>query len=376
MGGKGGGSDGSDKMIAEQQRQAEEARRKEEERKARIKSGMESIAGKFEGEKVYKTKNQKFDWSGLTAPTVAIDAARMAQANPSAWTAAQKQAFQGSALPAGFEWVQTAAPTSAISNVNPNRPSASGRATPRVSNAEAGSPVMAGNRNVQHSSTDMLGNPKGLDYNTPSWSNRSGAAAAPAGGGQVWAIKGPDGKIHYMNDAFNYDTQVDTGKRTGGFDDAFYNDYKQGIVDYYQPQVGEQYNDAQKELTYRLARAGLLRSSMAAEEAGDLSRQYDLNSAEVRNKADQGAADLRTNVAGQRAKIENQLLSSEDPNAAASQATAAVRDISLDQPNMSPLSALFNIATIGTAGAMRGYQNQRAANSYGQIGRKAEYTTK
>ena len=48
----------------------------------------------------------------------------------------------------------------------------------------------------------------------------------------------------------------DTGKRTGGIGNDFFNNFKQGILDFYTPQVARKYSDAQKETTYRLADAG------------------------------------------------------------------------------------------------------------------------
>ena len=55
----------------------------------------------------------------------------------------------------------------------------------------------------------------------------------------------------------------------------------------------------------------------------------------------------------------SQLYATEDPEVAAKQSLAAVRDISLSQPDMIPLSALFNVATIGGANVLKGYQGQR-----------------
>jgi hypothetical protein len=333
MGGKGGG--GGNEAVEEQKKQAAEARKKEEERKARIQQGMGAIKGAFEGSPVMGTRNAEYDWS---------------QFRPAGLATAGAAATPAQNIPAGFTAVQVA---------NPNYKA------PRGGGAD-GRPVSQ--RVPANLSRDGLlpwaGNPdmKGDPFVTIT---RPGANAAAAGSNKVWALRDAQGNIHYQGDKFNADQQYATGETTGGFDDGYYNDYKQGILDYYQPQVADQFSDAKKELTYRLARAGTLRSSAAASETADLGKQYDLNSANILNKADQGASDLRSNVASERAKIEGQLYASEDPTAASNQALAAVKNISLDQPSLSPLGMLFNLATVGGANALKGYKNAQLSNQFG-----------
>jgi len=357
MGGKGGGS-GGNQAVEEQQKQAAEARQKEAERKARVQQGMDAIRGQFEGSPVMGTKSTAFDWNSFKPSAGNAMATQDASGN---WV---RGASLSTGVPAGFTAVQVADPNwkpataarSGISGiqrpgapVNPNAGKISGFGAGGTLNG------MPGGGTNQGSGGGIGGTPQ------------VSAAAARAGGGSapmVWALRGPDGQLHYQGQGFNVDSQYDTGQRSGGFGDDFYNKYKQGILDYYTPQVADQYGDAKDELTYRLARAGTLRSSVAADETADLSKQNDLNMANVLNKADQGAADLRSNVASERAKVESQLLASEDPNAAASQALAAVKNISLDQPEMSPLGMIFNVGTIGAANALKGYTAKTAYNQF------------
>jgi hypothetical protein len=40
-----------------------------------------------------------------------------------------------------------------------------------------------------------------------------------------------------------------------------------------------------------------------------------------------------------------------------------VRNISLDQPNVSPLQDIFKVALVGGANALSGYRNQQTLNS-------------
>jgi hypothetical protein len=159
--------------------------------------------------------------------------------------------------------------------------------------------------------------------------------------------------------------KYDTGKRKGGFGDDFFNKFRDAITGYYMPDVAEQYGDAKDELTYRLARAGTLRSSGAIGEQADLASQNVKNEAEVRSKADTAVGGLKDRVASERSKAESQLYATEDPNVAANQALAAVENISATKPDLTPLGAIFDIATIGGAGAASGYQNAEYLKKYG-----------
>ena len=106
------------------------------------------------------------------------------------------------------------------------------------------------------------------------------------------------------------------------------------MVDFYDPQVMDQYGEAKDEATFRLARAGTLNSSAAADVTADLAKQNTLNRADVQAKADAGAADLRSRVASEQAKAESQLYATENPDVATNQALAAVKNIWLAEPEL------------------------------------------
>jgi hypothetical protein len=320
MGGMfGGGAKGSnDAVVREQQLQAEEARLKEAARQGRLTEGMKAIKGAFEGSpvlgtrKVQKTRQE-------TRPRAAPP--------QNTWSpGADSQAYNASAR--GQQ-----------ANVN-----AYGDAAydPRFMQANA----------------DLSGNAGGFYQQT---------GGELGGNGMQWVSNAsymPATPDEVVDVAYEDDETYDTGQKTGGFGDKFYNDYGQSVVDYYQPQVDKQYKDAGKELTYRLSRAGNLRSQAAAGEVADLSGQYDINKANVLNKADIAKGDLRDTVAAQRAKLETALYATEDPTTATNNAIASVRDISLQQPEMSPLGAIFNVATIGGANFLRGAQNAKYAAAF------------
>jgi len=338
-------------IVEEQKRQAKDAALKEAQRQQRIKVGLKRIGYAFEGQPVMKTATGTFDWKGFDPkkPTVG--------------------------LPAGYSAVQvddpnykaaTATGTDAIGGVG------------ETDNWGVGGLDRFGNQTIKPPAGQTLGSgtraTRGGNFTyDPASDHRGVQLAGSAGGGgtaagtapKVWAIKGPDGKLHYQTDgSFNWKTSTDTGKRKGGFDDKFYNEYGQAITDYYDPQVASQYDDAQRELTYRLARAGTLQSSAANTEVADLAQQNAVNMGAIANKADTAVGDLKAKVASEKQKAISQLYATENPDVAANQATAAVRDISLQQPDLSPLAQLFNIAAVGGANILRGYNNQQMIGNF------------
>jgi hypothetical protein len=214
----------------------------------------------------------------------------------------------------------------------------------------------------------------GLTGNTPTY----GTAASGGDGGSTsagaWGLRDASGKVYGPGDALNLAASTPTGETTGGFDDAFYNKYKQNVLDYYMPQVDKQYKDAKNQATYGLARSGNIRSSAANTLTADLANQNDINTAGVRNQADTAAGDLRSQVANEEQKATSQLYATEDPEVAAQQALSAVQNISLSQPNMSPLSALFNVASIGGANVLKGYKGQQNLNTFNNALPKARST--
>jgi hypothetical protein len=147
--------------------------------------------------------------------------------------------------------------------------------------------------------------------------------------------------------------------------DPFYTRYGQAVSDYYKPQIQKQYSDANKELTYRLADAGTLRSSSANEVTADLANQNAMNVAGMNAKVDSAKADLRNRVASEKAQAENQLYATEDPDMALTSALNSTKAINLAQPDLSPLANLFNVATVGAANAMKAWQNQGVGSPTG-----------
>ena len=307
-------------VVNEQQQEAAQEAQKEAARQQRIQQGLASIKGAFEGQEVMGTKSTPFDWSSFK-PT----------ANPAATT----QADMYTGAPAGYTPVQIPTTGPAVAGGSAS-PAASYNVAPSYSTSVRGQTTL----------------------------NQPSSSASAASRGFTWGLKDASGKIYNPGDALNIDSTYDTGQHSGGFDDAFYNKYKQSVLDYYQPQVDKQYTDAKKQAVYGLGRSGNLVSSAANDLNADLATQNAVNVAGIRNQADTAAGDLRSQVNTEEQKAVSQLYATEDPEVAAQQSLASVRDISLSQPQMSPLSALFNVASIGGANVLKGYQAQQNLNTF------------
>ncbi|MBZ9706062.1 hypothetical protein LB543_04925 [Mesorhizobium sp. ESP7-2] len=133
---------------------------------------------------------------------------------------------------------------------------------------------------------------------------------------------------------------------TTGFDDNFYNGRKQAYLDYADPQLESQYGDANKQLTFSLARGGLLDSSVRGDKLGDLQKLYDTQKQAVADKALSYETGARNSVEDARSNLISTLNATGDAEGAAKSALA--RSSALTQPDAySPLGQLFTDFTNG-----------------------------
>lgn len=156
----------------------------------------------------------------------------------------------------------------------------------------------------------------------------------------------------------------------GQFNEPYFDGRRQAYIDYANPQLEDQYGDAQKELTFALARSGLLDSSVRGEKTADLQKRYDLSKQEIADKALAYSGESKTAVEDARSNLIATLNATGDAEGAAS--GAINRASALSKPAaFSPLSSLFAdfTAGLGTQAALE------KANYYsgGQTG--ARYNT-
>jgi hypothetical protein len=141
------------------------------------------------------------------------------------------------------------------------------------------------------------------------------------------------------------------------FDSQFNDDYfgkrQQSYLDYASPQLDKQYADAQKQLSFALARSGNSDSSARAAQLGDLQKLYDTNKQQVADQAISYGTQARNSVEDARSNLIQTLNSTGDATGAANSALA--RAAALSAPDAySPLGQLFGAFTngLGTQAAL------------------------
>ena len=132
------------------------------------------------------------------------------------------------------------------------------------------------------------------------------------------------------------------------YDDDFFDGRTQSYLDFANPQLEDQFKDANRELTLALARSGILHSSAKSRRVGDLQTQYDNQSRSISDKATEFSNNTRGAIESAKSDLMSQNQSMADPslaaNLAASRATSATA-----MPAYSPLNQMFANVTSGIA---------------------------
>jgi hypothetical protein len=307
-----------------ERQQAAEADAKEAARQQRLTQGQTLIDQIFNGQPVMGTRQAKYDWSTFK-PGGAYDQTT-------------GQLTPASGVPAGYTAVQVPIGGAA---------GGSGAAS---TTAAAGDAVSA-----PRYASDTGSSGGGWGHN-PSLPQNSPSAAAPTAAVQpmTWALKDANGNIVKQGDPLSYTESYDTGQKTGGFNDDFFNAYKQKVLDYYQPDEQRQYNEAQRDLTYNLARSGMLNSSVAADKQGELAYQDALQKANIVANANAQEGNLKSQIQSNKQSLINQLYSTEDPTLTANLAESSANATRLQDPNLTPAASLFAPALTAVGSAVNG----------------------
>lgn len=137
------------------------------------------------------------------------------------------------------------------------------------------------------------------------------------------------------------------------FNDDFFARNRQAFNDFALPQLDEQFGDASRNLSFDLARSGLLDSSVRGEQSNRLQRLYDQNAQQVTNEALSREQQQRNAVEDARGGLVSMLQATGDAQGAANQAMSRAAILSAPQP-FQPLGQLFTdfTAGLGTQAAM------------------------
>lgn len=155
-----------------------------------------------------------------------------------------------------------------------------------------------------------------------------------------------------------YDRSASQTKSVQGIGQDFYDNFKSSILDFYMPEVERQHREAKSQNLFNLARRGLLRSSEAADSAGDLVRERAQADATVKADAEGQTSNLRSDVSRAKQNALSLLQSTEDPTTAANAAASEVNAIQSRAPRFDELGSLFSSA-LNAVGSYRDAQNAR-----------------
>ena len=144
------------------------------------------------------------------------------------------------------------------------------------------------------------------------------------------------------------------------FDEPFFQGVEQAALNFFVPQLEDQFTDAKDATIKRLAREGNLEASAGLNQLGDLTDAANFNRLLVADKARGLANQQRSNVEQDRSRLLSQLHATTDPAAAAASATIAARALTAP-PEFSPLGDLFSQfaddARVQILSAKGGFQN-------------------
>lgn len=186
------------------------------------------------------------------------------------------------------------------------------------------------------------------------------------GGGTSYGIFDPQGNL--VTDASSPAALAaskiyvggDPNNTVGGIQPSFYDNFRSGVLNYYLPQVDQQYQNAKSSLGYALARAGQLNSGVAGMDVANLAQQNQINNAQIASQADTQTATLRNQVAQNQQSALNQLYATENPSVAANSALNSVANANMTTPVLSPVGQLFSNVAVGMGNAVAGYTNSTA----------------
>ena len=168
----------------------------------------------------------------------------------------------------------------------------------------------------------------------------------------------------------------------GGFDDPYFNSIAQTYSDYYMPQLDTQYEDAAKQLKFKLARQGISNSTTAGDEQAKMQGVYDIQKGAIANNAKDSARQARESVAAAKNQLLNYADSAADKGAVDSRLASETGRLRTQAPELSPMGQVFSnylspvVSAIGSgltaeAKGYRGFgtglfSNSRGGSSYNQ----------
>ena len=132
------------------------------------------------------------------------------------------------------------------------------------------------------------------------------------------------------------------------FDDPFFEKQRTNYLNFALPQLDDQYGEAQKKLTFALARDGNLNSSAQATQNGLLQKTYDTQRLSLADQGQNLANQARSNVEDARGNLISTLNATGDATQTANSATARAGALSAP-PGYSAIGDAFGTVLNGMA---------------------------
>ncbi len=148
------------------------------------------------------------------------------------------------------------------------------------------------------------------------------------------------------------------------FDDGYWNNRKTSFMDYYQPQLDDQFKQAQEQLNFALARAGTVNSTIAGDKMGLLQTKYDTQRAAIQSNAEADVHSAQDRIQNEKSALLSQLNATGDADRVSNESLARTQQLFNEQPSYDALPDIFS----GFANAIGNYnaasQNNTAYQSY------------
>ncbi|GKT32077.1 hypothetical protein ADUPG1_006328, partial [Aduncisulcus paluster] len=166
-----------------------------------------------------------------------------------------------------------------------------------------------------------------------------------------------------------------TGTKTvSGFDQSYFDNVKSDYMDYYQPQLDKQFGTATDNLTFALARAGTLNSSIAGQKQADLTTRYTDNLASLLSQASGAADDARNKLNSEKSSMISLLNSTGNADMVGNEALARTQMLQNQRPTYNPIGDVFGGAAMGVGQYLQNQQNRSiAGGAYYQGQTQANY---
>lgn len=155
-------------------------------------------------------------------------------------------------------------------------------------------------------------------------------------------------------------------QRFEGVSDPIWEQQAQAYLDFANPQLDDQYQDAREDMVYALQRQGQAESSLAGDKWADLERDYKLQQQGVAEQARGYANQAQNDIMSQKNSLLQTLNATADPGAVTASARDAIASLS-NTPSFSPLGPLFQNATAGLAAGLQGNQNYQIDQNTNQV---------